>query len=165
MSKKGYNFIMYRQSFTAMYNTASIARLRHLVATIPARLAAIPPHIFNTRPANGKWSPKEIIGHLADSAANNHQRFIRGQYEETPVIFYDQDKWTALNHYNELDADHVIDLWTTYNKHLAEVASRIPPESLQRTCKDGKGNVNTLEWLIDDYVIHQEHHLKQIIEL
>lgn len=148
-----------------MNNAASISRLRYLVETMPGKLAAIPAITFNTRPAEGKWSPKEVIGHLADSAANNHQRFIRGQYEDTPVIFYDQDKWNALNHYQELDAEHVIGLWAMYNRHLAEVVSRIPTKNLQRTCKDGKGSVNTLQWLIDDYVAHMEHHLKQITEL
>ncbi|MBK9046740.1 MAG: hypothetical protein IPL74_08565 [Bacteroidetes bacterium] len=46
-----------------------------------------------------KWSKKEILGHLIDSATNNHQRFVRGQFETVPEISYDQNNWNTFSYY------------------------------------------------------------------
>lgn len=140
-----------------------IARLTYLLAEVPAKLSAISEQALALKPSEDKWSKKEVIGHLIDSAANNHQRFIRIQYESTPTIFYNQNKWNELNHYQRLESKHIIDLWTIYNKHLLEVIKSIPAESLLREGNSGGENNLTLVFLINDYVEHMEHHLKQII--
>lgn len=110
-----------------------------------------------------KWNKKEILGHLIDSAANNYQRFIRIQYENTPVIFYNQNKWNELNQYQQLESKNIIDLWAIYNEHLLEVIKSIPVESLLREGNSGGEKNLTLVFLINDDVEHMEHHLKHII--
>lgn len=142
---------------------ASTNRLNELLQFIPEKVREIAEEDFVIKPHPHKWSKKQILGHLIDSATNNHQRFIRIQYEEVPTVRYEQNKWCELNHYQELESEHVIQLWTLFNRHILEVVNRIPEENLLR-----KGNASveepvTLDFLIDDYVDHLEHHLKQIV--
>ena len=77
----------------------SVSRLLFLTETIPPLLHAMDDAEFSARPLPNKWSKKEIIGHLIDSASNNHHRFIRGQFEKLPALSYNQDKWNESGHY------------------------------------------------------------------
>ena len=140
----------------------AIKRLEYLINTIPPLLKTIDEASFSSKPQPHKWSKKEIIGHLIDSAANNHQRFIRVQFEDEPSISYDQEKWNQHGFYQEIDGDQVITFWTVYNKQLLELIRHISPASLQRKCRV-KDEVLTLEFLIHDYVEHMEHHLRQVV--
>jgi hypothetical protein len=140
-------------------------RLQWLLGHIPARLNAISDAEFSRRPAPGKWSKKEILGHLIDSAANNHHRFIRGQFETLYVIQpYAQNEWVELNRYQHLETSRIVDLWETYNRHLLEIIRHLPEEMLTKTLISGEETV-TLGWLIVDYVAHMEHHLNQLTDL
>lgn len=139
-----------------------LQRLQYLLDTIPGMLHAIPEEEFSHKPTPEKWSKKEIIGHLIDSATNNHQRFIRVQFEDIPFIRYDQNQWNATSHYNEMASRHVIHFWEHYNRHLIEVIKHIPNVNMLRECNTGGSSNVTLQWLIGDYVVHMEHHLKQI---
>lgn len=140
----------------------SLQRLQHYCDTIPSLVRAINESDFTHKPAPGKWSKKEILGHLIVSATNNHHRFVRAQFEELVVVPYAQDEWNAVSHFNDMDTAHVINFWAIYNQHLVELIKRMPTENLARICVVGKDEV-TLEWLIEDYVAHMEHHLRQIV--
>ena len=141
-----------------------VQRLEYLCDTIPTILENIPETGFAIKPALNKWSKKEILGHLIDSATNNHQRFIKTQFEIEPLIFYDQNNWNRCSNYNEIDSKHLISFWTIYNRHLIEIIKRIAKENYKKECNIGKEKKVSLEWLIEDYVRHLEHHLKQIVE-
>jgi hypothetical protein len=142
----------------------SIDRLIYLTRIIPELLDRIPDEEFSLKPGKEKWSKKEILGHLIDSASNNHQRFVRIQFEDVPVISYDQNLWNSHSYYYDLDKNHLIHFWEIYNRHLAEIVKRIPAEKLSRTSKtrDDRETV-TLQFLFIDYVSHMEHHLKQMV--
>lgn len=142
----------------------SIQRLQYLCDTIPTILANISEEDFINKPNPNKWSKKEVLGHLIDSATNNHQRFIRTQFEIVPTIFYDQNSWNRYSNYNEMDTKHLISFWTSYNKHLIEIIKGINEENYKKECIIGKEKNVDLKWLIEDYVRHLEHHLKQITE-
>lgn len=141
---------------------SSIFRLEYLIQTIPDLLLEIDERAFSLQPAPNKWSKKQIIGHLIDSATNNHHRFVRGQFEDEPEIRYDQDKWNACGFYQDMDGQQLIAFWTVYNKQLLEIVKRIPESHLSRKVHVGD-NLHTLEFLIIDYVRHMEHHLKQVV--
>ena len=141
----------------------SIDRLQNLVNTIPVLLRQIPDNEFSYKLTPEVWSKKEIMGHLIDSATNNHQRFIRIQYENNPVIGYGQNEWNALSGYNQMGSNHVIDFWSLYNQHLINILRQIPNESLGKTGLLTDGKEMPLAWYINDYVAHLEHHLRDVV--
>lgn len=142
--------------------TQSIARLQYLCDTIPDLLLQIGEPAFSAQPA-GKWSPKQIIGHLIDSATNNHHRFIRGQFEDTPLITYDPDKWNDKGYYQQMDGKALISFWAAYNRHLLTLLKHIPADQLNNQVNTGGGVCHTLEFVINDYVVHLEHHLHEVL--
>jgi len=144
----------------------SIQRLRFLIEFIPNRLLEMSGEAFSVKHSPEKWSKKEILGHLIDSAANNHHRFIRAQFESPFTIeSYQQNEWNQRNHYQELEREHVISFWKIYNQQLLEVIQRIPASQLAHICILNGSKQVTLAWLIGDYVEHLEHHLNQVTQL
>ena len=117
-----------------------------------------------TRPAPGQWCAREILGHLVDSACNNHRRFIVGQ-GNGPVAFdgYEQNAWVARQRYADIPFRDIVALWAAYNRHLARVIASAPDETLSYSGRspDGTGDV-TLRFLMEDYVTHLRHHLDQL---
>ncbi len=127
------------------------------------RLMAIKESDASEPTGPGKWSKKEILGHLIDSASNNHQRFVRGQLSlGSELPSYVQDQWVEAQDYADESWRLLVDLWSAYNLHLAHVIANIPPEKLTTTLKIGQNPPMTLEEVIADYVRHMEHHLKQL---
>lgn len=117
---------------------------------------------WNYRSAPGKWTKKEILGHLIDSAANNHQRFVRAQFEDKPAVTYEQDNWVSFQKYADEPVENIIGLWINYNKHLAYLVSIMPEDKLKNLCDIKQEKPVTLEWVVTDYVRHLKHHLDQI---
>jgi len=143
--------------------TESIERLRLLCEIIPPLLEKITDSEFSFKPSTEKWSKKEILGHLIDSATNNHHRFIRIQYEPEPLISYDQNIWSSLNHHADTDRSQLISFWTLYNKHLVHLLKFIPEENLRLNGSTGNGELIPLHFYITDYIDHLEHHLRQLV--
>ncbi|PSR55040.1 DinB family protein [Adhaeribacter arboris] len=138
-------------------------RIIFLCDVLPDKFRQIPAADFQTWPQPTKWSQQEILGHLIDSAANNHQRFVRGQIEDTPTVFYQQDQWVNIQAYQQENKDILISLWESYNRHLAHVITQVANENLEKECRGKDGSTVTLAFLIEDYLRHLEHHLHQII--
>jgi len=153
---------MYEYRLTTDTVEICLAQLIHILDTIPAKLRAFSEEEFSSIPAPGKWSKKQIIGHLIDSATNNHHRFVRAQFDDKPTILYDQESWNEYSYYQSMSQEHVISFWEMYNRHIVELTQRIPAALLSRKCimSDGKGY--SIAWLFEDYVRHMEHHLRQI---
>lgn len=141
----------------------SLQRWEYLCDIIPALLKNIGEEEFSFKPLPSKWSKKEILGHLIDSAANNHQRFVRVQFEETPVIGYNQNEWNRYSYHQLQSGQQLIAAWEGYNRLLLGIARHIPESLLQRTCVAGGAGLVTLAFVIEDYVVHLEHHLRQLV--
>lgn len=115
------------------------------------------------KPGPDVWSIKEIVGHLVDSAANNHQRFVRAQEgRELSFPGYEQDGWVRVQDYQHRAWFELVDLWVICNRHLAHVIRRIPAAALEASCRIGGAHAVTLGVLLEDYVVHLTHHLRQI---
>ncbi len=110
-----------------------------------------------------KWSKKEVIGHLIDSAQSNIRRFVMAQYEENPTIVYNQDKSVAIAGYQQWDSTDLIELWYLLNKQICEILKNTSLETAQRQCRTEE--LHTIEWLAQDYIKHLKHHLHQVLEL
>jgi hypothetical protein len=140
----------------------TIQELRDILGEFTPQLKAIPDLEFSAKPQPNKWSKKEVIGHLIDSAQNNLRRFICGQYENTPPkITYQQNFWVEANQYQNRPAASVIELWQLINTQIIIVLASMPKEKYEAQCETSE--FHTLEWLADDYVKHLKHHLNQVI--
>lgn len=139
--------------------------LQEIITSFSIRIKEISTNDFNAKPNATKWSKKEVVGHLIDSAHNNLRRFVVGQYEQQPNIIYDQDFWVSANDYQHMPDDDVIALWQLLNERIIAVLNKMPVENYERTCDTGKisPSMHTVRWLAADYVKHLKHHLNQII--
>jgi hypothetical protein len=121
-----------------------------------------------TPKALGKWSPKQIIGHLIDSAFNNHQRFVRGQIMAhlnngiLELDGYAQDEWVRVGQYNQQSLSSLLGLWLAINQQIMVVIAQTPDSALETQIKIGGGEVVTLEFVMLDYLRHLKHHLAQL---
>jgi hypothetical protein len=141
----------------------TIDRFTYVLNTVPPLLHKLDETSFSIKPAPGKWSKKEILGHLIDSASNNHQRFVRAQFEDTPAIAYDQDKWNEFSYHYHMRKDDLIDFWLDHNRYLLKLIKHIPNFMLSKKVKVGD-QIHNLQFIIEDYVVHMEYHLKQIVD-
>ena len=142
----------------------AIDRLEFAVRTLPGILAGFSEAESEERPSPERWTRKEVVGHLIDSAANNHRRFVLGQLaggQEFPR--YDQEGWVRAQNYQAARWADLIDLWRAYNAHLLHVAGCMSEDGRRATCRVGGGNEVTLGWLFVDYVDHLEHHLRAML--
>jgi hypothetical protein len=113
--------------------------------------------------APGNWSKKEILGHLLDSAANNHHRFVRAQQvKELTFPAYEPEHWVNRQGYAQCPWEELVDLWRLYNRHLAHVISLIPEEQLAVICVIGTNEPVSLGYLVEDYLVHMRHHLQEL---
>ena len=148
--------------------------LRQIVESAAEQLQAIPESRRQSSIVDGQWSAKQILGHLIDSAANNHQRFVRAQFTDDLVFSgYNQEQWIQAQRYDEEPWLAIVELWRAYNLHLAHVIDAIPETTLTRLrtahTLDKIGwqpvktdEATTLEYLVRDYIGHLQDHLEQV---
>jgi len=125
-----------------------------------------PPKVdWEYKASPGKWSKREIIGHLIDSAQVNLQRFVRCTYQENFKLVYAQVEWVQAQHYQEADIPELLDLWRLLNRQIARVLAKYPADRLHAQCDTGKETetLHAVEWLAEDYLVHLNHHLNQIL--
>jgi hypothetical protein len=143
-----------------------VDRLQEHISTIPSKFLKYPEGELRRKPAPDKWSKKELLGHLIDSATNNHHRFIKIQFMPEPLFVegYAQDDWVRIQNYNEMETQHLINFWKLYNEHILLIMQNTPEEklSLKITPEQPFEEADTLFFLMKDYVDHMDHHLKQI---
>ena len=139
-------------------------QIRSLVHKSVSELSIINSDKTEFKLSPDKWSKKEILGHLIDSALNNHQRCVRAGYnvaDQFPP--YNQNEWVNIQHYNELSWHDLIRFWNDINQHLCHVIEHLPDEAKFIKCNIGKVELVTLEFVVKDYVRHMRHHIEQIL--
>ena len=139
------------------------SELQNIIHKLTPELRKLAEPQISRRPAPKKWSQKEILGHLIDSAGNNQQKFVR-MMQQSHLDFpgYQQDDWVELQNWAAADWQNMIDLWSAYNRHLAFLMEHVHVKYLKNTITiEGTGPF-TLEFIMPDYVEHLKHHLKQI---
>jgi len=148
---------------------------RETIDTAAKQMLQIPSEQNQTPRAPGKWSPKEIVGHLIDSASNNHQRFVRAQFTDDLVFAgYEQEGWVRSQNYQGEDWSDLVQLWRLYNQHILHLMAGTPEETrmklrhkhnLHQIASDSLSESEpvTLDWFMRDYVDHMKKHLGQIL--
>jgi hypothetical protein len=142
-----------------------IAReLRSIMAEVEPQFSRMNHDDVALKPAPDEWSKKEILGHLIDSAANNHQRFVRTVNKaSTQFIAYEQNEWVKIQRHNERPWASLVALWAAYNDHLSHVIECIPEDAQLLPCDIGEKDPAPLDFVIEDYLRHLRHHLKDIL--
>ena len=149
-------------------------RFRELIERCTPLLLDLPNDTTATRPAPDKWSRQEILGHLIDSASNNHRRFVEGQFGEDLVfVGYDQEAWVRAQPYQTSSWAELVGLWRSFNLHLLRIVESVPESTRLRPrtrhnlaeigWKVSPDESTTLDYIMSDYVSHLEHHLRQIL--
>jgi len=140
----------------------SLQSLRELIAQLPERLAALPPDRVE-HAASGHWSAKQELGHLVDSASNNHQRIVRAQLQDNPAMpDYDGPQWVELHRYQQHNWKTLIALWKALNEHLLAAAEAATDGAWSRTLTIGGAAPVTLQFVFDDYIEHMLEHLRHM---
>jgi ribosomal protein S18 acetylase RimI-like enzyme len=143
---------------------AAIERLRFAIRTLPDVLSHYSEAESEKRPSLERWTKKEVLGHLIDSASNNHQRFVRGQISSGQIFpGYEQEQWIRIQRYQTALWNDLIELWRAYNIHLLHVAECMSEEGQRAVCRVGAEDEVTLAELFVDYVEHLEHHLRKML--
>ena len=139
-------------------------RLRAILEAVEPRLSHRSEENVGLKPDPCEWSKKEILGHLIDSAVNNHQRFVRAVYgaaAEFPP--YDQEAWVRIQRHNERPWPALVALWSAHNHHLSHVIECIPEDAESSPCNIGSKDLVPLRFVVEDYLRHLQHHLKDIL--
>jgi len=151
-----------RPKYTDLMTQASQKLINVVDATEP-RLRAIGALQSSKPLLPGGWSARQLLGHLIDSASNNHQRFVRAALQPSlDFPAYDQNGNIRVQAVQDADWDLLISLWAAYNRYLAHVIAHLPAAKLSTPCRIGTGEPVTLEFLVDDYLVHILHHLEQL---
>jgi hypothetical protein len=136
---------------------------RHVDADLP-HLRALTEEAASAPRGEGKWSSKQELGHLIDSASNNHIRFLLAAIgPEYRGPSYEQELWVRVHRYQELPWETLVNFWSQYNLLLAHVIEGIPEERLGAMCHIGSLPPATLGKVMEDYVTHMQHHLDQLL--
>ena len=129
-----------------------------------AQLRAMPETRALERPTADGWSRKEELGHLIDSAVNNHVRFVAASLQDHfSGPSYQQDGWVRAHGYHDMPFTTLVDLWEAHNTLLTAVIQRIPDDKLAVRCRIGDGEEATLGFIVEDYIIHMQHHLDHLL--
>ena len=141
----------------------AIKELEQIIIIYQPLLEKIDTASFSLKPLPNKWSKKEILGHLIDSAQNNIRRFIVGQYEDQPHIEYNQDQWVTISDYQHYDERDLMSFWVLINKHIVRILKNTSSHAAKRLVR--KQEIHSIEWLAADYNKHLLHHLHYLLEM
>lgn len=140
-------------------NVTTACEIELLIEVWRDSLLSISPIAAKEKPAPDRWSIAEVIGHLVDSACNNHQRFVRAQFcDELIFPKYEQNEWVAAANYIHSDWESLVQLWYHYNRQIAVLIRNIPESKLTTPCTITPYETCTLRFLVTDYLTHLQHH-------
>ena len=144
---------------------SAIDELRTLLDRAPLTHLTEIDAAVHVSPTGARWTRKQILGHLIDSATNNHHRFVRAQIEsDFSMPGYAQEGWVDTQHYQNRPWQELLSFWTAYNRHLLFLMERTPEKHREILCRVGDDEPVTLAFLMVDYVRHLKHHLAEIVK-
>jgi len=141
-----------------------IMRLSELLVEVPGIVVRLKEEKLTEKVHPDRWSKKEILGHMTDSALVNILRFVKTQYEPYAKIVYNQDHWTQCQNHQYNNSAHLLRLWESLNHQLLHILKNISEDASKLTCDVGDDHVmlRDLKQIAKSYVSHLEHHVDQI---
>ena len=141
--------------------------IQSLVTSCVAEWRDLTEEVITHRPTPDSWSAKEIIGHLIDSASNNHQRFVRLQIRDSlifPDYQHDNEYWVKIQRYQERPWQALLALWRHFNSHVAYLIQCVDPHCLSHAWQVDSETRISLRELMSDYLRHMRVHVAQVNE-
>jgi hypothetical protein len=144
----------------------TVSRLNQLIEIGEAYLSKTHRQQLAAKPKPTQWSKKEILGHLIDSASYNLRRFTEIHIKPKPyqIVDYEQDQLVLVNDYQRAEPKDLIMLWVGLNRQIIHIIRELNEKTVQVQAKLPNQKTASLLFLINDYLDHLEHHLKQIVE-
>lgn len=143
-------------------------QLLKMVRAFYQKYKSLPEEITKIRLSDDRWSLREIVGHLIDSASNNHQRFIRMQLErECSFPDYNKDEWLQTSFYNGIDFKELLRMLKSYNQLIAHLIAQVSEMTFDHIWNkpwDQKEPEITLKDLIEHYIHHFQLHIDHFEE-
>ncbi|MFS1514964.1 DinB family protein [Bacillus sp. SM2101] len=145
-----------------MFSTTT--QLENYLLSVPQKIKSL--SNMEYKPIQSKWSKKEILGHLCDSANINHQRFVEILSATTASVSinnYNQDLLVKVHNYqHSFKTDDLIIVWVGLNTQIVNLLKHVTKEQWELPCLLENKQPVTLKWLVNDYINHLSHHLEQI---
>ena len=139
------------------------AKFKTAIAAAEKSLSAITEELASQPARTGGWLRKEELGHLLDSAQNNHQRIALAAINcEYAGPEYAQNAWVDLHGYRTMTWTELLAFWKTRNQMLHRIIANIPEERLSSWVRIGDSPAMTLSAWIDDYLHHMADHVTQM---
>ena len=151
-----------------MKNAETINGVNHIIEIWESRLLNLSVDIISNKRNSQNRTIKQLIGHLVDSASNNHQRMVRLQYQSNlifPDYTQDNDLWIAIQNYQDADWNNLVSLWKFYNLHIVQVIRNVDVSKLNNTWTDFEGNQVSLQDMVNGYLGHLHLHISEIEEI
>lgn len=142
--------------------------IAELVTEWEMKLLELPEKTLSNNRNSQNRTIKQILGHLVDSAVNNHHRIVRLQYTSNlvfPDYRQDNDTWIKIQDYQNEDWEFLVSFWKSYNMHMIHIIKNVNSDCLKNTWKDFEGTVETLESIITGCLSHLNLHINEIKEL
>jgi len=145
--------------------------LLSLIEEWEPKLFALQDEVITQRRNSQNRTIKQIAGHMVDSASNNTHRAVHLQYQPSPLTFPNyashgnNDRWIAIQNYQEEDWNNLVQLWKYVNIHYAHVIRYINAEKLNNVWISGLNEEISLEAMVVDFLRHFKLHLGEIDEL
>ena len=142
--------------------------LLSLVEEWEPKLSSLSDDVISERRNSQNRTIKQIVGHMIDSASNNTHRIVHLHYQPSPLIFPDyanlgnNDKWIAIQNYQEEKWDDLVQLWKYSNIHLAHVIRNVNIDKLENVWTTALNKNVSLKDMISDYLRHIKLHLNEI---
>lgn len=116
------------------------------------------------RYATGKWSVKEVLGHLMDGERVFSYRALRfARKDETPLPGFDEKLWAPAGNFDRLPFSDLLDDFAALRASTVRMFRSFEPDALTRM---GKANgdpisVRALAWIAAGHELHHRNVLRE----
>ena len=118
---------------------------------------------LDRRPADGGWTPREVVHHVADSEMTSAVRLRRLIAEENPLIVgYDGDEFARRLHYADRPIEPALAAVEAARATTAQILRGLTDDEWARTGTHSDSGAYGVEPWLEIYAVHCDEHADQI---